>query len=315
MGDHVWSDFATASDDDAIPAGAVARRYASRPRRRYRPRGLPLDRMSNLHLFDFRDDAPTTGAVPQFRAARQVAVPPVRTGAALTAVCIAALTTSAAVYVLIPGGADNAALPPDVAGAVALRAPDIPITSAVQIADTAVLQRPAATVGRIEPPTGSGSLPYLAIATPTVQVSFGSVSKLSQPPVRGLVLDVPAAANAFTAPGRPDMPAAMPPADAFTCIACGTVSPDLRQVAVAVFAAAGGGVPTTQRLRQLGVSDLSTNTAPIGVRRNQVRFYHAADAVAAQTLAQQFDANLVDLTWYGTAPPVARLELWLADPT
>ena len=107
----------------------------------------------------------------------------------------------------------------------------------------------------------------------------------------------------------------MPPADAFSCIACSAVSPDLRQIAVAVFAAAGVDVPTTQRLRQLGVSDLSSDTAPIGVRRNQVRFYHAADAVAAQTLAQQFDANLVDLTLYGTAPPAARLELWLADPT
>lgn len=315
MGDQAWSDFATASDDDAIPAGAVVRRYASRPRRRYRPRGLPLDRMSNLHLFDFRDDASTGGATLQFRAARQVAAPPVRTGAALTAVFIAALTTSAAVYVLIPGGADNAALPPNVAGAVTLRAPDMPVTSTVQIADTAILQRPAAPMGRIEPPTGSGTLPYLSVATPTVQVFFGSVSKLSQPSVQAVALDVPAAANAFAAPGRPAMPAAMPPADAFTCIACSEVSPDLRQIAVAVFAAAGVDVPATQRLRQLGVSDLSLDTAPIGVRRNQVRFYRAADAVAAQTLAQQFDANLVDLTWYGTAPPAARLELWMADPT
>ena len=315
MGDQVWSDFATASGDDAIQAGALARRYPSRPRRRYQPRGLPLDRMSNLHLFDLRDQAPTTGTTRQFPAARQIATPSNRTGVALTAVCIAALSTSAAVYVLIPDGADNAAVSPDVTGAVTLRAPDIPVASDVQIADTALLQRPAATAERMEPPTGSGSLPYLAVATPTVQVAFGSVTKLNQPPVRGLMLDVPAAANDFVAPSRPEMPAALPPADAFTCIACSAVSPDLQQIAVAVFASAAGDVQATQRLRQLGVSDLSTATAPIGVRQNQVRFYHAADAAAAQTLAQQFDANLVDLTWYGTAPPAARLELWLADPT
>lgn len=303
MGDHVGTDFATVSIADTrhgVPC-------PPRPRRPYRPRGLPLDQMPNLHLFAL----PERSSKPKFR---QVAAPSRRTGAAWATVCIAALTTGTAVFILQPVSNDETAVFPTVLGAGSLRAPAIPVATAVETPRFDHLQRPVAPTGRVDTRSVRTTMPRLEIATPVVRVSFGPASLRGQPAPPPAKFNIPAAANAFVAPRVPDMPVAVPSDNAFTCKACKAISPALDQARIAIFASVPMGPPIGQRLRQLGASDISVDSAPIGVRQNQVRYYHVADGPAAMTLARQFGAVVVDLTWYSAAIPVGRIELWLAEP-
>lgn len=307
MGGQVGTGFATGSFADVQIGWRPPRRYASRPRRQYRPRGMPLDQMPNLHLFALPEQSPN-------RRFRQVAAPSRRPGAVWAAVCIAALATGTFVYTSEPHALDETAVVQGVLTAGSFRTPTIPVPTQI---DTLQSDRLPRSVTPSRPPAPSldrAVLPRLEIATPSVRAFLGPEVLPRQPAPATISFDLPAAANVPVVPNTPVMPAVAPSDRVFTCLDCGATAPVFDQVQIAIFAPTSTAELISAQLRQLGALDPSVDPAPIGVRQNQVRYYNVADATAARTLAQQFAANVVDLTWYSAAVPAGRLELWLAAP-
>lgn len=302
---------ATVDTDDMV------HRAPSRPRRRtYQARGLPLEKQTNLHLFALPEHAPTKSNTKPFPAARQIAAnEPRNLNVRAAAACVAALTAGATVFALYPGDQPASSSVAVLARSTSLPQYIAPMPTVAPISNTLRDDEPRGAVDQLDAPAGPASLPRLTLALPRTRVAAGPLASLNTPASSQSLENVPVAANAATVMRKPQLRLVAPAPMPFDCGACANTSPELQTVAITLFAPEQSSRTAAQKLRQLGVSDLSTAPNPIGVRENQVRFYHAADAIAANTLARRFDANLVDLTWFGQTPAPAQLELWLAAPT
>ncbi len=65
------------------------------------------------------------------------------------------------------------------------------------------------------------------------------------------------------------------------------------------------------KLQAAGFSVLDTAETRVAVSATNVRYYHAADADAAQAIAAQLGATARDFTGFSPVPPAGRIEVWL----
>lgn len=68
----------------------------------------------------------------------------------------------------------------------------------------------------------------------------------------------------------------------------------------------------TTALRETGFSVKDPKRVGFSISKNNIRYFHAGDAEAAQILAEAVDGTARDFTSFSPSPPVGTIEVWLA---
>ncbi len=277
----------------------------ARHRMRYKARGQRLQQLPNVDLFAMPTEPDSIGTrqitdTPRTRQGSKLRRP----AAALGALVVAGLALSGfvgddspirvATTVVAPAGgtADQTTA---IALAATETAPALPQIPSL----TAPVPGPATAYTHVGPP----SAPVLDtqqrdLPTPPETAPTPRLAVFADPAVRG---SLPRLVEPATAP------------NSFRCHGCTAPQPAFQDITLEIHAAQTTPTDTVSALvRPLGFNSVTQTAHPITVLKNQVRFYHTTDAAAATALATRFDATLVDLTWYAPAPPITKIDLWLA---
>lgn len=260
-------------------------RHSARQRRPYRPRGVV--RAESLALWGAQDTSTPQRA---FVAASPRVSPRKR---------------------LVAAGVASA-----IAGTIVLVLPtsDTPQPSvAVQPPVMVTPLRPAPMILRVEPamPVTRSVFAQPAVQpVPRVQDDAPTIAMQSP-------LFAASAAPRIATPVRPvsARPAMAEPAlatGAFRCADCTSSTLRLDGITVTLHGAGATQARAADTITAMGGEVLSRRQATISVTRSQIRFYRAQDVATAQSLANRFDAVLVDVTWLSETAP-ARFDLLLAQ--
>ena len=155
------------------------------------------------------------------------------------------------------------------------------------------------------PPLQPSGAPQFTDATPATvaPVGLGAITGADLPPVRQALAPVMQDV-AGLAVASPDAPIGQP---------------DLAALNIHILAPAGAPRDTTDALvatlTDAGYTATEATHVAVTVRQSHVRYYHAADAAAAQALAAMVGAKARDFTTIDPLPPVGLIEVWIAGET
>ena len=304
-------------------------RRPSRPRRSYKPRGLPV---ANTDLFDSLQKPNPLDSVSE---ERKVAFLPKTSnprkrpiaGALVSfAVVVAAGVgyvswTSANAEQRDIATADQAgpanSVSPDVVAVVS----ELPLEMIPPViderlhswanapSDIAAFDRPIFAAPR------ANSDPLLVADIPPATVVSQRKQELAEPSLDSLPETVPIAEAVISSLAPPTQLAGATPPAAFICETCQTFYPQMQNVALNIHAtqdvSAADVAQITDTATNIGIVQVSTVAAEVAVRYAQVRFFHADDAYAAQALAKSLDATVVDFTWITPPRPLGTIDLML----
>lgn len=97
------------------------------------------------------------------------------------------------------------------------------------------------------------------------------------------------------------------------------VGPDFSATSVHLLLSHGGSAddvsPLAAKLDEAGFTVTETAETGVTIRETNVRYYHLADAEAAQALAVQLDVTARDFTGFSPAPPQGMIEVWVKGTT
>lgn len=127
--------------------------------------------------------------------------------------------------------------------------------------------------------------------------------------------------DARTAPPMPDMPqlvdlpvAEQTPPPATSAV----VGPDYSATGIHILLSKGGNVgdasPLAAKLDAAGFTVTETAETGVTIRETNVRYYHLADAEAAQALAARLGVTARDFTGFSPTPPQGMIEVWVQGP-
>ncbi len=149
-------------------------------------------------------------------------------------------------------------------------------------------------------PAGPGAAPGLALPSATVAAGPGAVPRPDvQPDLVGVTLLAAVTGPDAPVAGQGNPPAAPVPAGPVIVNAPESVGE--AELAGLVEGLAAGGFVLS-----------GPNRVDLPISESNVRFFHSADAAAAQALAERIGARLRDFTDFSPAPPAGTIEVWLA---
>jgi hypothetical protein len=138
---------------------------------------------------------------------------------------------------------------------------------------------------------------------------------IGQPPAAPASPEAPPSdllAASLAEPAGADRPAFTPEASVALVLSDSAAQPSIR----ILLAGAGDrtlGAEAADRLRTAGYRAVETAETGIAVRETNVRYYHEADATAAQAIAEHLGTAARDFTSFRPRPPEGLVEIWLGS--